>query len=80
MGKLIDTDCLEQVIDSGVITFAKISHTHAASNISSGTLAAARLPKATSSALGAVKVGSGLAISSDGTLSLDVASASGVNF
>ena len=80
MAKLIDTDRLNQVLESGNITFAQKSHTHAASNISSGTLAAARLPKATTSALGAVKVGSGLAIANDGTLSLDVASASGVSF
>jgi hypothetical protein len=39
-----------------------------ASNISSGTIAAARLPAATTSALGAVKVGTGLSVSS-GTIS-----------
>lgn len=40
-----------------------------ASNISSGTIAAARLPAATSSALGGVKVGSNITVSS-GTISL----------
>lgn len=44
------------------------SHTHAAGDISSGTIAAARLPAATTSALGAVKVGTGLSVSS-GTIS-----------
>ena len=37
--------------------YAAISHTHAAGDIASGTLAAARLPDATSSAKGAVKLG-----------------------
>ena len=40
-----------------------------ASNISSGTLAAARLPKASASAIGGIKVGTGLTIDSDGVLS-----------
>lgn len=44
------------------------SHTHAAGDISSGTIAAARLPAATTSVLGAVKVGTGLSVSS-GTIS-----------
>lgn len=39
-----------------------------------------QLPVASSSVLGGVKVGSGLAIDANGTLSLDVASASGVSF
>ena len=51
----------------------------------SGTLPANRImssaiPKASTTAVGGIKVGSGLAIASDGTLSLDVASASGVSF
>lgn len=37
--------------------YAAINHTHAASDIASGTLAAARLPTATASAQGAVKLG-----------------------
>lgn len=53
---------------------------HNASNLTTGTLPAARLPKATASALGGIKVGSGLAIDSDGVLSLDVESATGVTF
>lgn len=43
---------------------ANIAHTHSASDITSGTISASRLPTATSSTLGAVKVGSGLTISS----------------
>ena len=39
-----------------------------------------QLPAASSSTLGGVKVGSGLAIDANGVLSLDVASASGVSF
>ena len=38
------------------------------------------LPPATASTLGGVKVGSGLTVAQDGTLSLDVPSASGVSF
>ena len=38
------------------------------------------LPTASTTTLGGVKVGSGLAVASDGTISLDVASASGVSF
>lgn len=49
--------------------YAAASHNQAASTITSGTLAAARLPNATTSAKGAVKVGSNLTVSS-GTLSL----------
>ena len=56
-------------------TVADSSHNHAASNITSGTLDAARLPLATTSAFGAIKVGSNLSISS-GTLSVPAASGS----
>lgn len=49
--------------------YAAASHNQAASTITSGTLAAARLPNATTSAKGAVKVGRNLTVSS-GTLSL----------
>lgn len=49
--------------------YAPISHNHAAGNITSGTLAAARLPAATTSALGAIKVGAGLSVAS-GVLSV----------
>jgi len=47
------------------------THTHAASDIVSGTLASARLPSATTSTAGAVTVGTGLAVSS-GTISAEV--------
>lgn len=45
-----------------------------------GSTAGQAIPIASTSTLGGVKVGSGLAIAADGTLSLDVASASGVSF
>jgi hypothetical protein len=48
---------------------AASSHTHAASDITSGTLDAARLPLATTGAAGAVIVGTGLGVSS-GTVSV----------
>lgn len=47
---------------------ADSSHNHAASNITSGTITAARLPTATTSALGIVKIGTGIAVS-NGTIS-----------
>jgi len=47
---------------------------------SSETINSDAIPPATATSLGGVKVGSGLAIAADGTLSLDVASASGVSF
>lgn len=47
---------------------ADSSHNHAASNITSGTIAAARLPTATTSTIGIVKIGTGIAVSS-GTIS-----------
>ena len=56
-------------------TYAPISHGHAASEITSGTLAAARLPNATASAKGAVIVGTGLTVN-NGTISLATASTS----
>ena len=49
--------------------YAPASHNHNASNINAGTLAAARLPLATTSAVGGVKVGSNITVSS-GTISL----------
>ena len=45
-------------------TIALVGHVHAASDITSGTLAAARLPLATTGAAGAVIVGTGLGVSS----------------
>ena len=46
----------------------------------SGKLMPDSLPVASTSTLGGVKVGTGLAIDANGVLSLDVASASGVSF
>lgn len=48
---------------------ASTTHTHAASDITSGTVDPARLPLATTSAFGVIKVGAGLAVSS-GVLSV----------
>ena len=56
-------------IYSGGTTVSLNGHKHAAGDITSGTLAAARLPNATTSAKGAVIVGTGLSVSS-GTVSL----------
>jgi cytoskeletal protein CcmA (bactofilin family) len=50
-------------------SYALASHSHAASDITSGTLDAARLPLATTGAAGAVIVGTGLGVSS-GTVSV----------
>ena len=55
-------------VTSGLAGKANTSHTHSASDITSGTLANARIPTATSSAIGGVKVGSNLSIS-NGVLS-----------
>lgn len=52
---------------------AASSHNHAASDVTSGTLDPARLPVATDSALGAIKVGSNLTIT-NGVLSADATS------
>lgn len=51
---------------------APTTHNHNASNITSGTLSSDRLPAATSSALGGVKIGSNINISS-GTISVPTA-------
>ena len=53
-------------------TYAPKTHYHAAEDINSGTLAAARLPNATTTAKGGVIVGAGLSVSS-GTVSVDYA-------
>jgi hypothetical protein len=57
-------------------SYALASHTHAASDITSGTLDAARLPLATTLAAGAVIVGTGLGVSS-GTVSVTYGTTSG---
>lgn len=53
---------------ASAIGAANTTHTHDAANITTGTLASARLPLATTGAAGAVIVGSGLSVS-NGTLS-----------
>lgn len=55
-------------VSGGSIVLA--SHTHAASDIASGTIASARLPLATTAAVGIVRVGSGLSVDGSGILSL----------
>jgi len=57
-------------------SYALASHTHAASDITSGTLDAARLPLATTIAAGAVIVGTGLGVSS-GTVSVTYGTSAG---
>lgn len=50
-------------------TVAQGNHTHAASAITSGTLASARLPIASAGALGAIRIGAGLTINGSGVVS-----------
>jgi hypothetical protein len=45
---------------------ASSTHTHAASDITSGTLSASRLPIASAGTIGAIRIGSGLSIDGDG--------------
>lgn len=56
-------------LGSNTITPLTSSSSLNASNISSGTIAAARLPKASASAIGGIRVGTGLTIDSNGILS-----------
>lgn len=60
-----------KVIYTALSGKAASSHAHSAANITSGTIAAARMPIATASALGAIQVGTGLVID-NGVLSADV--------
>lgn len=73
-GQLATAKAVYDYIDGLALgtTYAAKSHTHAAGDINSGTLAAARLPNATTSAKGGVIVGAGLSVSS-GTVSVDYA-------
>ena len=48
---------------------ASSTHTHAASDITSGTLSASRLPIASGSTIGAIRIGTGLSIDGDGIVS-----------
>jgi hypothetical protein len=59
-------------------SFTPSSHTHDASAVSAGLLASSRLPYATTTAVGAVSAGSGLAVSGSGSLSVTVAGISAV--
>ena len=52
--KGINSTSLARVLANLKANFAALSHAHAASEITSGTLAAARLPAATTSAQGAM--------------------------
>lgn len=63
---------VDDAIASAAGSYAASGHKHAAGDIDSGTLAAARLPNATTSAKGGVIVGAGLSVSS-GTVSVDYA-------
>lgn len=64
-------------VDSGTHTTIALTPTSVST---SRPLTPASLPVASTSTLGGVKVGSGLAIDSNGVLSLDISSASGVSF
>ena len=73
-GQLATAKAVYDYIDGLALgtTYAAKTHSHAAGDITSGTLAAARLPNATTSAKGGVIVGAGLSVSS-GTVSVDYA-------
>lgn len=68
-GKLFWKDASNVIQSFTFQAYALSSHTHAASDITSGTLDAARLPLATTIAAGAIIVGTGLGVSS-GTVSV----------
>lgn len=74
LGDLIDvnTDAID-ALETVATNKADKSHPHAASDITSGTLASARIPAATKSAIGGVKIGSNITVSS-GTISVPTAS------
>lgn len=63
------TDGVTSNIQTQLNDKADKSHTHAASDITSGTLASARIPAATKSAIGGVKIGSNITVS-NGTISV----------
>lgn len=77
--KAITPKAAKQIADDAVSGaasgYAAAGHNHDASEINSGTLYAARLPAATTSAKGAVKIGTGLKISSE-TITPDFLAAS----
>jgi len=58
-------------------TFTPGTHTHDASAIQAGTMATARLPIATATAVGVVSVTSGLSVTAGGALSANVRSVAG---
>ena len=61
---------VDDAISNAASGYAGADHTHAAGDITSGTLAAARLPNATTGAKGGVIVGDGLSVT-NGTISVD---------
>lgn len=69
MIKYLGIDGLKTVIDGIMDRVARKQHTHYADDITGGTLDSSRLPIASSSSLGGVKVGSRLSVTLDGTLS-----------
>ena len=75
-GKLFWKDASNVIQSFTFQSYALASHTHAASDITSGTFDAARLPLATTGAAGAVIVGTGLGVSS-GTLSVTYGTSAG---
>lgn len=75
-GKLFWKDASNVIQSFTFQAYALSSHTHAASDITSGTLDAARLPLATTIAAGAVIVGTGLGVSS-GTVSVTYGTSAG---
>ena len=75
-GKLFWKDASNVIQSFTFQAYALSSHTHAASDIVSGTLDAARLPLATTGAAGAIIVGTGLGVSS-GTVSVTYGTSAG---
>lgn len=59
-------------------SYAAATHTHDASAINAGTVASARLPLATTSVVGGVKIGAGISVSVDGTISVSGVSSQAV--
>ena len=69
MTKYLGINGLATLVNEIYARFASEYHTHSASDIDGGVLSSYRIPKASSSSLGGVKVGSGLSVTTDGTLS-----------
>lgn len=69
MTKYLSESGLATVIDGIMSRVSLLQHSHDAEDIISGKLSSDRMPAATSSKLGGVKVGSRLSVTADGTLS-----------